>query len=120
MSNMARPLKSTSFLVGAAFIVILAIGLAGCERKSARISACVDNLRNIEICKKLWADNENKTTNDIPNWDDLKPYFPDRWSNSIPICPAGGKYSINRVGKLPTCSIGGPGHSLSPQDYPNH
>jgi hypothetical protein len=42
-----------------------------------------------------------------PTWDDLWPYFPARWSNSIPICPAGGTYTIGPVGEKPKCSAGG-------------
>lgn len=71
----------------------------------------MDNLRNIELIKRDWANNENKTTNDTPSWDDLRPYFPIRWSNNIPICPSGGIYTIGRVGEIPTCSIGGYEHT---------
>src|ERR1017187_3864150 len=113
MNNMAKTATFACFLVGTLFIVILAIGLIGCRQsRSAKISLCVDNLRHIQISKIMWADNEYTTTNDVPSWDDLRFYFPERWSNGIPICPAGGSYKINRVGELPTCSIGGPGHSL--------
>ncbi len=99
------------FMAKACFIFALAIALVGCERRSSRLSECVLNLRNIQICKELWAGNEGKTADDVPTWDDLRYYFPVRWSNNVPICPAGGSYSINRVGDQPTCSIGGPGHS---------
>jgi hypothetical protein len=63
------------------------------------------------MCKELWADREAKTTNDVASWDDLRSFFPGEWSNSIPICPVGGRYKIGRVGELPTCSIARPGHS---------
>jgi len=79
--------------------------------KTSGIPVCVNNLRNIEICRDRWSKDENRTTNDVPTWDDLRPYFPDRWSNSIPICPSGGTYTIGRIGEPPTCSIGGPEHS---------
>jgi hypothetical protein len=59
----------------------------------------------LEICKDIWAKG-NKTTNDTPTWDDLRPYFPDGWSNNIPVCPAGGTYILGRVGERPRCSIG--------------
>ncbi len=111
MNNMATIAKFARFLVGPLFISILATGLIGCDRRSSKISRCFDNLHNVQICKQLWANDESKTTNDVPSWDDLKPYFPARWSNNIPICPARGSYKINRVGERPTCSIGGPAHS---------
>lgn len=88
----------------------LAIGLTSC--REAKMSLCVDNLRNIDVFKFDWANNESKGTNDVPNWEDLRPYFPARWSNNIPICPAGGTYTIDSVSKAPTCSIGGPSHSV--------
>ena len=97
-----------SLLIG-----ILAIGAIGCKKKSAQISRCLDSLRYIEILKREWANEEGKTTNDIPLWNDLRP-FPERWSNNIPICPNGGSYKLNRVGEVPTCSVGGVGHSLTP------
>jgi hypothetical protein len=34
--------------------------------------------------------------------DDIAPYFP----NGIPKCPAGGTYTIGKVGEPPTCSLG--------------
>jgi hypothetical protein len=105
-------MKSGCFIAKALFIAVLAVGLIGCEQRSSKISKCVLNLRQIQICKELWADNERKTTNDVPSWNDLSPYFPDpKWSNSIPVCPAGGAHKLGRVGEQPTCSIGGPEHS---------
>jgi len=104
--------KSGWFVAKTLFVVTLALGLFGCERRSSQISKCVLNLRQIQICKELWEANEDKTTNDVPSWNDLSPYFPDpKWSNGVPTCPAGGTYKIGRVGEQPTCSIGGPEHS---------
>jgi len=39
--------------------------------------------------------------------DDIKPYIR---GGTLPTCPAGGKYTIGKVGELPTCSI--TGHAL--------
>ena|SRR6188474_2840045 len=100
-----------ALMIKALLIMILAIGMIGCERRTAKISRCMDNLRKVQICKDLWAANESKTTNDVPSWDDLQFYFPQAWSNSTPKCPVGGSYKVNRVGEQPTCSIGGPEHS---------
>jgi hypothetical protein len=77
------------------------------------ISKCVVNLQNIEDCKALWGDNRDATvTNSVPSWEDLRSYFPPSWSNTIPVCPDGGTYTLGRIGEPPTCSIGGPRHSL--------
>jgi hypothetical protein len=67
----------------------------------------------LQLAKEAWAANNDNTTNHTPTWDNLKPYFPDRWSNSIPVCPGGGTYTIGPVGEKPKCSIGGGfNHSL--------
>jgi hypothetical protein len=85
--------------------------------RTAKLPACQQNLRQIWSCKDLWAGNEDKTTNDTPSWDDLRPYFPDfmtnhaDWTNGRPTCPHGGTYTIGRVGEWPKCSIGGYYHS---------
>ncbi len=92
------------------FIVGLTAGLISCRQPN--FLPCVDNLRNLDLLKRNWANDDNKTTNDVPSWDDLRPYFPSRWSNNIPICPGGGTYRLGRVGEPPTCSIGGPEHSI--------
>ncbi len=82
------------------------------EKRSAKVSKCGDNLWQIRACKQLWAGNYGKTSNDIPTWDDLRPFFPVEWSNHIPVCSSGGTYIIGPVGQNPKCSIGGKGHSI--------
>jgi hypothetical protein len=108
--------KLSPFLVGILFVVIVAVGLvwrATLIPRSNQISKCVLNLENIEECKHEWeGDQTNKNPNLIPTWGDLRPYFPANWSNQIPVCPDGGTYAIGRIGEPPTCSIGGPRHSL--------
>jgi hypothetical protein len=48
---------------------------------------------------------KGKKDGDVPAKEDLKPYLP-KW----PVCPQGGTYTINAVGKPPECSISG--HAL--------
>ena len=71
------------------------------------LSRCYLNLMELQLIKFNWANDNGKSTNDSPSWDDLRPYFPGTWSNSIPTCPAGGTYTIGPVGEKPKCSIGG-------------
>src|ERR1035437_3102582 len=81
--------------------------------RTAKLPACQQNLRQIWSSKDLWAGNEGKSTNDVPTWDDLRPYFPafmklhPDWTNGRPTCPRGGTYTIGHVGEWPKCSIGG-------------
>jgi hypothetical protein len=75
------------------------------------MNACVDNLQRIKIAKEQWELEHGKTTNDVPTWEDLRPYFPKDmpngrdWTNGRPICPGGGTYTIGRIGELPRCTI---------------
>ena len=107
-SRMSRTTKILicSVCLVAAVVIVLPF-LAHHTRQSNKIPRCHDNLRRIELAKFNWAGNEAKTTNDTPTWDDLRLYFPDSWSNGIPVCPAGGTYTIGRVGEQPRCSVGG-------------
>src|ERR1035438_162091 len=67
---------------------------------------CMEHLRQFDAAKNQWAVEHNKASQDIPTWNDIRPYFPARWSNSIPVCPDGGTYTLGRVGESPTCSLG--------------
>jgi hypothetical protein len=80
--------------------------------------ACVNNLRLIDGIKQQWAIEQHKATNDVPTWNDLQSYFPFSvlnspfWTNGMLVCPGGGTYTIGAVSAPPTCSIGGPQHTL--------
>lgn len=70
---------------------------------------CKVNLQNIEHAKKIWATEEEKSTNDVPAWEDIRKEIN---GSKLPVCPEGGTYSLGRVGESPVCSIGGPRHTL--------
>jgi len=74
---------------------------------STQATACINNLREIELAKQQWALDNNRSAAAMPTVQDLVPYFPD---GVIPVCPSGGIYTLNAVGTAPTCSI--PGHVL--------
>jgi hypothetical protein len=105
-------------LATVAVVVVVADGLRWYVRTHTIPSAapCVNRLMQIQAAKEEWALERNKTTNDVPTWDDLYPYlwsgFTNSWfTNGRPVCPEGGTYTLGRVGVPPTCSIGGPRHS---------
>ena len=105
---MSRTWKIVVLILCLATVAYFAIAfIAASRKKTARIPVCHSNLMNLELIKMDWAGENNKTTNDTPTWDDLRSYFPESWSNNIPVCPAGGTYILGRVGELPRCSIGG-------------
>jgi general secretion pathway protein G len=109
---MSRSIKK--LLVGISVVVLLALVIPNFirARKSTATNACVNNLRQIEAAKWQWAIENKKTTNDIPTWNDVRPYTGHGAEGEILHCPAGGQYVIGRVGDPPKCSIGGEDHTL--------
>jgi len=71
-------------------------------RETAHKNMCLKNLRRIDGAKEVWALQYNKDTNSTPTMQDLTPFLK---GNITLQCPAGGTYSIHRVGLPPTCSI---------------
>ena len=87
-------------------VVSVTVGLllAGCDfvdRGMKPQEVCFSNLRQIDSAEQSWAVENHKTTNDAPTWSDLDNYL--RRTNIV--CPAGGTYSLGRIGDVPACSI---------------
>ena len=76
-------------------------------RTTAQMNACINNLHMMDGAKQQWALENKKSPTDTPTQSDVAPYLP---NSQLPICPAGGTYMINAVGKDPTCTI--PNHQL--------
>jgi hypothetical protein len=128
---MKKPPNWIYFLVGMLLVMVLLLGIFCSQRSSGNFnnrvteivyflrtgrnpraySPCINKLQRIQMAKEMWADNEGKTTNDVPNWTDLQKYLAMEGIRGIPVCPEGGTYKINRAGDEPTCSIGGLRHS---------
>jgi chromosome segregation ATPase len=72
------------------------------------LNACINNLRMIDAAKQQWALENQKPAEAQPAVQDLAPYLKD---SVFPACPAAGKYVINAVGVVPTCSVAG--HTLA-------
>jgi hypothetical protein len=85
-------------------------GNAAIARANSQRNACINNLRQIDGAKNEFALEKGKANGTPVTEDDIKPYLKLDASGNIPKCPAGGKYTIGKVGELPTCSI--PGHAL--------
>ena len=75
-------------------------------------NACISNLRQIDGAKQAWAEQQHKSTNDLPTLADLQPIvLPGRKDEPLVFkCWRGGTYTIGRVGEAPRCSF--PGHEL--------
>jgi hypothetical protein len=106
---------------GAEMIAVPAVAVAGLlaaiaipnfvkARTTAQQNACVNNLRLFDAAKQQWALENRKQNTDTPTMKDLQPYLGRGANLELPVCPAGGVYTIGSVGEKPTCSI--PGHVL--------
>jgi hypothetical protein len=73
-------------------------------RQIFQTSACINNLRQLDAAKQQWALENKKSPVAVPTVQDILPYLPGR---TMPVCPAGGQYTLNAVNQLPTCSITG-------------
>ena len=80
---------------------------AGQDPAQALVNACINNLRQIDGAKQQWALENRKPATALVNQTELLRYFKD---NTMPVCPAGGSYSLTTVGLAPICNI--PGHAL--------
>ncbi len=90
-----------------AIIVAVAIPSFVNSRQRARRNLCLKSLRTINDAKSMWAVSEGHTSLETPTWDGLVPTY----IKKIPVCPAGGTYTMQIVDTNPTCSVDG--HSLS-------
>jgi outer membrane lipoprotein-sorting protein len=104
-----RGLRLTPSPLDAAFATTPPPSASSSTEVSQR-NACINNLRQIDAAKNEFALEKGKKNGDPVTEADIKPYIKLDASGNLPKCPAGGKYTIGKVGELPTCSI--PGHAL--------
>jgi hypothetical protein len=101
--------KFINALLSIAVVVIIAgAGLRWYVRARTMPAAhpCVNKLAVIDGCIQQWALEKQKTTNDVPTWEDLRPWFIRGTNYQVPVCPQGGTYILGRVGQPPRCSLG--------------
>lgn len=79
-------------------------------RATAQQKACIQNLKQIDAAKELWALENRKTEGSAVVVKQVATYL----KNSLrPVCPARGTYTYRAVGVKPTCSRGARlGHTL--------
>jgi hypothetical protein len=73
-------------------------------------NTCINNLSVLDGAKQQWALEEHKTTNDSPTMAEISRYMPTGCARAVPVCPAGGVYTLGRACDNPRCSI--KGHEL--------
>jgi hypothetical protein len=115
-----KPHKASRWVV--AGIVLIALLLLGSiflsplnrVKNPDQIYSCITVLRTIDGAAHQFALEHNLTNGSPINFpSDLTPYLRVKSDGTFERpCPAGGTYSIKEIGDVPTCSIGGPGHTL--------
>ena len=100
-------LEKAKFVIFGIPIICLVVAAAIPNLVRSRVTTakmpCIVWLRMIDGAKVQWALLHQKTTNDVPTWDDLRSFLA---GESLPLqCHDGGVYTIGRVGELPSCSI---------------
>ena len=104
-------------------IVVAIIGLLAAiaipnfvrARATSQANACISNLRQIDGAAQQFALESGRKTGDSINYPtDLSIYIKLNANNSVPGCPAGGSYTEDTVGILPTCNLSNltPPHKL--------
>ena len=99
-------------IVVAVIGVLVAIALPNFikSRNSARVKACMRNLRVMDGAKAQWALDERKTTTAVPLTTEIAPYLHDQ---RIPECPANGTYRMRSLTRYPACTLSSQGHTLA-------
>ena len=74
-------------------------------RTQAQYNACQSNLRFIQGAKEIWALENKRPSDALPVEADL--FGESKSIKQVPVCPAGGRYSLSTVQDSPGCSIHG-------------
>jgi hypothetical protein len=85
------------------FLVCLAIAIPSFikARNVCAQNACINNLRCIDSAKEQWALASQKTNGEEVVIAEINRYLK---GNTAPVCPQGGTYTYNVIGKNPECS----------------
>ena len=85
-------------------VVMMTLGVMSFlnARENSRRNACIGNMCQIDSAKEQWAMANNKSDGAIVTMEDL--VGPDKYMRNTPVCPSGGRYTVNPVGTCPICT----------------
>jgi competence protein ComGC len=83
-------------------------------RQTAQMNMCINNLRMIDGAKQQWALEHKKESTDTPTQGEVVVFLRNQ---QLPVCAAGGIYTLNAAGEEPTCSV--PDHRLPVSSAPS-
>jgi general secretion pathway protein G len=81
------------------------------SRQTARMNACINNLRLIDSSKQQWALENHASEASVPQASDLQPYLGHTSAGELPFCPQdpaqtfATSYTINDLSQKPACLI---------------
>ena len=108
-----RTSKGAGFTLVEIMIVIAIIGMLAVmalpsyvrARANSQVSSCINNLRQIDGAKDIYAIENFKRTGDAVSNAQIDPYLKKTLATTKE--PAGGFYTPEVIGTSPTCNIGG-------------
>jgi len=84
-------------------LAVLAIPSFMKSREKSQAKTCMNNLRQIYYAKEHFASQNSLNAGDPVTENDVAVFL----NHGLPVCPAGGAYSVNPVGSDPSCTVAG-------------
>ncbi len=102
----------------AGIVVAIAVPAFLRARENSRGQACQENLSKLDGAKEQYALEYRVPNGGKVEMSDLVKADGSGYLRSVPVCPAGGTYTLNPIGENPECSIGANNPPFIPHQLP--